>query len=102
MEDEKLIEERRIAREKAMEWSRDIKMESDEEREKRSKKQRKPKADVGSGDEAGSAEPKKKRRGKLKKATPEQDDGEEALFSGEDDAEAPVKKVSFFIFRETG
>ncbi|KAF9464960.1 RNA polymerase II-associated protein [Collybia nuda] len=87
-EAEKLAEERRVAREQAMEWTREVRMESDEERERKSKKTRKPKQDA-SGDEA---EPKKKRRGKLKKAS-EQDDGEDAAqFSDEDDVERPTKK----------
>jgi RNA polymerase-associated protein CTR9 len=86
----KLAEERRIAREQVMEWTKDAKMDSDEERERRPKKARKQKQD-GSGDEA---EPKKKRRGKLKK-TVEQEDGEEqAIFSDDDDNEKPAKKVS--------
>jgi RNA polymerase-associated protein CTR9 len=88
-EAEKLAEERRIAREQVMEWTKDAKMESDDERERKPKKARKQKHD-GSGDEA---EPKKKRRGKLKK-TAEQEDGEDqAVFSDEDDNEKPAKKV---------
>lgn len=87
---EKLAEERRLAREQAMEWTREVKMESDEERERKSKKTRKPKAD-GSGDEA---EPKKKRRGKLKKAASDQGDAEDqAVFSDDEDMEKPAKKV---------
>ncbi|KAF5380573.1 hypothetical protein D9615_004659 [Tricholomella constricta] len=88
-EAEKLAEERRIAREQAMEWTREVRMESDEERERKPKKARKPKNDVGSGDEA---EPKKKRRGKLKKSTSEGDTEEQAMFSEEEDAERPAKK----------
>ena len=86
-EAEKLAEERRIARERAMEWTREVQMESDEERERKSKKTKKPKGEVVSGDEA---EPKKKRRGKLKKATSEQGDEEH---SEEEEAEKPAKKV---------
>jgi RNA polymerase-associated protein CTR9 len=88
LEAEKLGEERRLAREQAMEWTREVKMESDEERERKTKKARKPKNEVGSGDEA---EPKKKRRGKLKK---EQGDEEQAVFSEEEEVEKPTKKVS--------
>ena len=84
-EAEKLAEERRIAREQAMEWTREVRMESDEERERKSKKAKKPKGEVASGDEA---EPKKKRRGKLKKVASEQGDDSE-----EEEAEKPVKKV---------
>jgi RNA polymerase-associated protein CTR9 len=90
-EAEKLAEERRIAREQAMEWTRDIKMESDEERERKTKKARKPKADTGSGDE--NAETKKKRRTKTKKAG-DQGEGEEgALFSDDEEGDKPAKKV---------
>lgn len=90
---EKLAEERRRAREQALEWTRDIKMESDEERERKAKKaSRRVKTEGGSGDEAG--EPKKKRRGKLKK-TNGAVDGEDAaaLFSGDEEGEKPARKV---------
>ncbi|KAF8813945.1 RNA polymerase II-associated protein [Phlegmacium glaucopus] len=83
---EELAEERRIAREQAMEWTREVRLESDEERERKSKKTKKPKGEVVSGDEA---EPKKKRRGKLKKAASEQGDEEH---SEEEEAEKPAKK----------
>ncbi|KAF8229067.1 RNA polymerase II-associated protein [Tricholoma matsutake] len=87
-EAEKLAEERRLAREQVMEWTKDAKLESDDERERRPKKARKQKHD-GSGDEA---EPKKKRRGKLKK-TAEQEDGEDqAVFSDDDENDKPAKK----------
>lgn len=94
---EKLAEERRLAREQAMEWTREVKMESDEERERKPKKPRKPKAEGGSGDEG---EPKKKRRGKLRKngadvAEPE----DQAMFSEEEEVEKP-KKVSRGTIRE--
>lgn len=88
-EAEKLAEERRIAREQAMEWTREVKMESDEERERKSKKVKRPKGEVVSGDEA---EPKKKRRGKLKKAASDEEHSGE-----EEEAEKPAKKV--FISR---
>lgn len=92
IEAEKLAEERRLAREQAMEWTREARIESDEEKERRPKKAKKPKADVVSGDEG---EPKKKRRGKLKKAEPasEQEDDEQAMFSEEEGVEKPAKKV---------
>lgn len=85
-----MAEERRIAREQAIEWTREVRMESDEERDRRPKKTRKPKNDGGSGDEA---EPKKKRRGKLKKPTSEGDTEEQAVFSDKEDTEKPAKKV---------
>ncbi|KAJ6625349.1 RNA polymerase II-associated protein [Mycena sp. CBHHK59/15] len=90
-EAEQLAEQRRLAREQALEWTREVRMESDEEKERKPKKARKQKAD-GSGDEA---EPKKKRRGKLKRAG-DQEDGEEqaAVFSDEDDVEKPRKRVT--------
>ena len=90
-EAEKLAEERRIARERAMEWTREVQMESDEERERKSKKAKKPKGEIVSGDEG---EPKKKRRGKLKKATSEQGDEEH---SEEEETEKPAKKVSISL-----
>lgn len=81
-----------MAREQALEWTREVRMESDEERERKSSKKKKPKADIISGDEA---EPKvqKKRRGKLKKATSDQGDVEQAVFSEEEEVEKPAKKV---------
>ncbi|KAF7357881.1 Tetratricopeptide repeat protein 1 [Mycena venus] len=93
-EAEKLAEERRLAREQALEWTREVRMDSDEEKERRPKKPRKQKADgPGSGDEA---EPKKKRRGKLKRTGGEQEDGgeEQAVFSDEEEGERPKKRVT--------
>jgi RNA polymerase-associated protein CTR9 len=77
-----------------LEWSKEVKLESDEERERKSKKAiRKVKTEGGSGDEV--AEPKKKRRGKLQSKKEEED---QALFSDEDEGEKPAKKVpSYFI-----
>lgn len=96
LEAEKLAEERRIAREQALEWTREVRMESDEEKERRPKKTRKVKTDGGSGDEA---EPKKKRRGKIKKnggegdREPEADGEDQAMFTEEEEVERPTKKV---------
>ncbi|OSX65808.1 hypothetical protein POSPLADRAFT_1064500 [Postia placenta MAD-698-R-SB12] len=86
-----LAEERRKAREQAMEWTRDIKMESDEERERKATKKasRRPKAEIGSGDEGG--EPRKKRRKARRSGAGE---GDDALFSGEEDGDKPAKKRS--------
>ncbi|PPQ73427.1 hypothetical protein CVT24_008133 [Panaeolus cyanescens] len=93
IEAERIAEERRIAREQAMEWTREVRMESDEERERKAtKKTRKPKADVGSGDEV--VETKKKRRGKLKKASSEQGDEDQAMFSEEEEVEKPKKRLT--------
>ncbi|KAJ7502428.1 RNA polymerase II-associated protein [Mycena galericulata] len=91
-EAEKLAEERRLAREQALEWTREVRMESDEEKERKPKKARKQKAD-GSGDEA---EPKKKRRGKLKRGAEQEDGAEEpaAVFSDDEDVERPKKRVT--------
>ncbi|KZT10920.1 RNA polymerase II-associated protein [Laetiporus sulphureus 93-53] len=88
---EQLAEERRKAREQALEWTREVKMESDEERERKATKKasRKVKLEGGSGDEAG--EPKKRRRGKPRK-TGGAGDGEEALFSGEEEGDKPARK----------
>ncbi|KAF8629244.1 hypothetical protein AX17_005823 [Amanita inopinata Kibby_2008] len=89
-EAEKLAEERRLAREQAMEWTREVKMESDEERERKPKKSRKPKAEGGSGDEG---EPKRKRRGKLRKTGPDNIEGEDqAMFSEDEEVEKPKKR----------
>jgi RNA polymerase-associated protein CTR9 len=89
---EKLAEERRVAREQALEWTREVRMDSDDEKERKPKKPRKQKADgPGSGDEA---EPKKKRRGKLKRGGGEQEDGGEepaAVFSDDEEVERPKK-----------
>ncbi|KAJ2930254.1 hypothetical protein H1R20_g6829, partial [Candolleomyces eurysporus] len=88
-EAEKLAEERRIAREQAMEWTREVRMESDEERERRPKKPKKVKHEAPSGDES---EPKKKRRGKLRRAGSDQGDEEQPVFSDEEELEKPAKK----------
>ncbi|KAF9232678.1 hypothetical protein BU15DRAFT_80981 [Melanogaster broomeanus] len=91
---EKLAGERRLAREQALEWTREVQMESDEERERKSKRApKKVKVEAESGDEglATAAEPKKKRKGKLKKANDQGDDNEQ-LFSDEDMDSKPTKK----------
>lgn len=97
---ELLAEERRIAREKALEWTREVKQqESDEEREKQAKKAKRSKRlENVSGDEGVVGEPKqKKRRGKLKKSAEEGGEGADgedaALFSGDDEDQKP-RKVS--------
>jgi RNA polymerase-associated protein CTR9 len=89
IEAEKLAEDRRLAREQALEWTREVRMDSDDEQEKRPKRAKKAKADVTSGDEG---EPKKKKRGKIKKSGNEQGEEDQAMFSEEDDAEKPTKK----------
>jgi RNA polymerase-associated protein CTR9 len=97
MEAEKLAEARKLAREQALEWTREVRMESDEEKERKPKKPRKQKADA-SGDEA---EPKKKRRGKLKKATDQEEGAEEqAVFSDEEEVEKPKKVRPDLNFHE--
>ncbi|TFK54552.1 RNA polymerase II-associated protein [Heliocybe sulcata] len=100
---EELAEERRKAREQALEWSRQVKDLSDEEDMERPRKQRKTKKQKGgdiSGDEAaaGSAnEGKRKRRARVKRdnngVAPELPaaDEEEALFS-EDEGEKTAKR----------
>ncbi|KAJ7049931.1 RNA polymerase II-associated protein [Mycena amicta] len=94
---EKLTVERKAAREQALEWTREVRMDSDEEKEKRPKKTRKPKAEV-SGDEGGG-EPRKKRRGKLRKGAEE--GGEEAaVFSEEEDVERPKKRAKKRVVRD--
>lgn len=91
---EKLAEQRRLAREQALEWTINAKGESDEEKEKkvrRAAKKDKAKADGGSGDEAG--EPKKRRRGKAKKSGDDDHAEDQALFSDHEDGDRPTKKV---------
>ncbi|KAJ3576752.1 hypothetical protein NP233_g216 [Leucocoprinus birnbaumii] len=90
IEAEKLAEERRLAREQAIEWTREVRMDSDEEKEKKPKKTRKPRSEAPSGDEG---EPRKKRRGKLRKASPEAGDEEGgAIFTDDEEVERPAKK----------
>ncbi|KAH9484994.1 Tetratricopeptide repeat protein 1 [Psilocybe cubensis] len=94
IEAEKLAEERRLAREQALEWTREVRMESDEERERKVTKKKKPKAEIISGDEAEPKAPKK-RRGKLKKASSDHDhegDVDQTMFSEDEDIEKPAKK----------
>ncbi|KAF4620607.1 hypothetical protein D9613_000259 [Agrocybe pediades] len=92
LEAEKLAEERRLAREQALEWTREVRMESDEEKERKVKKPKKAKVEVVSGDEA-EPKPQKKRRGKLKKEKVLSDGEEdEPMFSEEEEMEKPAKK----------
>jgi RNA polymerase-associated protein CTR9 len=91
---EKLAEERRIAREQALEWTTSFREESDEEKEKkvrRAAKKEKVKTEGGSGDEAG--ETKKKRRPKAKKGEDDENAEDQALFSDQEDGDKPIKKV---------
>ncbi|KAG6905031.1 hypothetical protein DXG01_005520 [Tephrocybe rancida] len=88
-EAEKLAEEWKLAREQAMQWTQEVKANSDKEREWKPKKTCKPKQDMGSGDEA---EPKKKRHGKLKKPTSDGHGEVQAVFSKEEETEKPTKK----------
>ncbi|KAJ7213002.1 RNA polymerase II-associated protein [Mycena pura] len=95
---ETLAEQRKLAREQALEWTREVRMESDEEKERRPKKgaARKQKAEGGgSGDEA---EPRKKRRSKLKRGGDQEDGGgeEQPVFSDEEDLERerPKKRAT--------
>ncbi|KAK7056429.1 protein required for normal CLN1 and CLN2 G1 cyclin expression [Paramarasmius palmivorus] len=99
IEAEKLAEERKKAREEALEWTREVKMgDSDDEREKEKKPRRSKKAKSETTSAAVSDEeeeaPKKKRRGKLKKAGGEMADMEEpaAVFTDEEDGEKLTKK----------
>ncbi len=101
---EKLAEERRIAREQALEWTREVKrIESDEEREKAAKKAKRGKRSENvSGDEGAGGEPKaKKRRGKLKKSAESGGENEDdALFSGDEEEQKPkkVRRVWYACF----
>lgn len=91
---EKLAVARRESRLQAQEWTRDIKMESDDEKERKPKKPRKVKTEGVSGDEGEQQPPKKKRRGKLKKNAESGDDKDGALFTDEEGIdEKPAKKV---------
>jgi len=93
---EKLAEERRKAREQAQEWTREVQMESDEERERKSKRAaKKVKVEGESGDEGAEVKKKKRSGGKLKKAIDQ--DGDEQLFSDDEDSK-PAKKVRHPFF----
>jgi len=65
----------------------DIKLESDEERERRPKKIRRVKVEGGSGTKLSQQQPKKKRRGKLKKNAQESGDDKDALFTDDEGGE---------------
>ncbi|KAF9647341.1 RNA polymerase II-associated protein [Thelephora ganbajun] len=93
---EALAAERRKARETALEWTKDIKVDSDEEKEKKPKKQRRVKTEVGSGNEGEPEPPKKKRRGKLKKIGGDSGSEREGLFTDEEGGvdSKPAKKRS--------
>jgi RNA polymerase-associated protein CTR9 len=95
---EELAAARRESRLKAQEWTRDIRMESDEEKERKPKKARRIKVEGASGDEGELQQPKKKRRGKLKK-NGESGGDEGALFTDEEGGEEkPAKKVWFSVY----
>jgi hypothetical protein len=83
-----LAEERRLARVQALEWSREVKMESGEKRERKSKNMRKVKAKNGRGTKLVS-----RRRKKCRKLRKEGGgDVNQALFSN-GEGERPSKKV---------
>jgi RNA polymerase-associated protein CTR9 len=89
---EKLAEERRLAREQALEWTREVRMDSDDEqeREKRPNDRRRQRQ---MSPAATKVNPRKRREGKIKKSGNEQGEEDQAMFSEEDDAEKPTKKV---------
>jgi hypothetical protein len=89
-----MAEERRLARVQALEWSREVKMESGEKREQKSKKMRKVKAENCRGGEAG--EQKKKRRGKLRKEGG--GDVDQVLFSNDEDERPCVQSLGIKYF----
>lgn len=94
-----LAEQRRAAREQALEWTMNAKGEfSDDEKEKRVKRgpRKDKKVDGGSGDE--TTEPKKRRRGKGKKGGDEEHAEEQALFSDQEEGDKPAKKVPIIFF----
>lgn len=71
-------------------------MESDEERERKSKRAaKKVKVEGESGDEGAEVKKKKRSGGKLKKAIDQ--DGDEQLFSDDEDSK-PAKKVRHPFF----
>ena len=90
-----MAEERRIAREQAMEWTREVRMDSEDEKEKKPKKTRKPRSEVPSGDES---EPRKKRRGKLRKPSPGPGEEEGAMFTEEERAEEGSNLLIYELF----
>lgn len=92
-----LAAERRKARETALEWTKDIKVDSDEEKEKKPKKQRRVKTEAGSGNEGEPEPPKKRRRGKLKRLGGDSGSEREGLFTDDEEGggtdSKPAKKV---------
>ncbi|KAF8910392.1 hypothetical protein CPB85DRAFT_1305700 [Mucidula mucida] len=99
-----LAEARRIAREQAQEWTKNSHLyDSDDDKEKKTKRARKPKEDkpVVSGDEGVEPEPKKKRRGKLKiKQRENEEDGPSAQASEDDQVEKPTRKRKKRVVRD--
>ena len=89
-----LAAERRKARETALEWTKGG-VDSDEEKEKKPKKQRRVKAEVGSGNEGDPEPPKKKRRGKIKRLGGDSGSEREGLFTDDEGGadSKPAKKV---------
>ena len=99
-EAEVLAAERRKARETALEWTKDIKVDSDEEKEKKPKKQRRVKTEAGSGNEGEPEPPKKKRRGKLKRLGGDSGSEREGQLTDEGGGEVdskPAKKVCHHV-----
>ncbi|KAI3615454.1 pol ii transcription elongation factor [Moniliophthora roreri] len=99
IEAEKLAEERKKAREQALEWTREVRMgDSDDEKEKerKSRRSRKVRSETTSAAVSDEDEvPKKKRKGKLRKATGEEVadmDESPAMFTDDEDGEKPTKK----------
>lgn len=88
---------RKAAREEALLWSKQLESDEEEKERKASKKSRgrNRAEDVGSGDEV---EPRKKRRGKLKKEENGEEEG--ALFSEDEvmaDSKPAPRKVCGFL-----
>lgn len=96
-EAEALAAERRKARETALEWTKDIKVDSEEEKEKKPKKQRRVKTEAGSGNEGEAESPKKRRRSKLKRMGVDSGSEREGLFTDDEEGggtdSKPAKKV---------
>lgn len=89
-----------------MVWTREVRAESDEERERKPKKASRKKAEAnGSGDEgAANGEPAKKKRkgGKLRRNGDVEggDDDNENVFSGGEDESKPAAKKVGVVFVE--
>ncbi|KAI0694996.1 RNA polymerase II-associated protein [Cerioporus squamosus] len=91
---EKLAEERRIAREQALEWTREVKrMESDEEREKAAKKAKRGKRSENVSGDEGAEGRRKRGVARSRSLSLMGRTRPEALFSGDEEEQKPRKRT---------